>query len=82
MANALYPVFDDDNEDDDEATALWRDRRAINVTQLERLDEVWAGPLAEIPLIREYYEQYGMRLPAALSEELDALEKRLSAAKA
>ncbi len=37
------------------------------------------GWLAEIPLIREYYEQFGERLPAALSGELDQLEKRLQA---
>ena len=37
------------------------------------------GWLAEIPLIREYYEQFGERLPAALSRELDQLEKRLRA---
>ncbi len=37
------------------------------------------GWLAEIPLIREYYEQFGERLPAALSRELDQLEKRLQA---
>ena len=35
----------------DPATALWRDRRAINVTQLERLKASWAGPLAEVPLM-------------------------------
>jgi len=51
IANALYPAIDEDNENDDPATTLWRDRRAINVTQLERLDRSWAGPLAEIPLL-------------------------------
>ena len=51
IANALYPVIDDDDESDDPAARLWRDRRAINVTQLERLDASWAGPLAEIPLL-------------------------------
>ncbi|MCU0303816.1 MAG: P-loop NTPase [Thermoanaerobaculales bacterium] len=51
IANALYPPFDDDVASDDETTALWRDRRAINVAQLERLDEVWAGPRAEVPLL-------------------------------
>jgi phosphoenolpyruvate carboxykinase (GTP) len=35
------------------------------------------GWLAEIPLIRDYYEQFGVRLPAALSEELSQLEARL-----
>jgi len=39
------------------------------------------GWLKEIPLIREYYRQFGTRLPAALSEEVDQLEKRLQKAK-
>jgi phosphoenolpyruvate carboxykinase (GTP) len=40
------------------------------------------GWLAEIPLIREYYEQFGSHMPAALSTQLDQLEERLKAAKA
>jgi phosphoenolpyruvate carboxykinase (GTP) len=36
--------------------------------------EAW---LEEIPLIREYYAQFGVKLPAALSNELDELERRL-----
>lgn len=51
IANALYPEFDAGDDDDDVATTLWRDRRAINTAQLEHLDEFWAGPLAEIPLM-------------------------------
>ena len=35
------------------------------------------GWLAELPLIRSYYEKFGDRLPQALVAELDALEKRL-----
>ena len=35
------------------------------------------GWLHEIPLIREYYSQFGVKLPGELSEELDALERRL-----
>ena len=35
------------------------------------------GWLAEIPLIREYYQQFGVKLPAELSLELDQLERRL-----
>jgi anion-transporting ArsA/GET3 family ATPase len=50
IANALYPEIGDD-EADDPTAQLWRDRRAINLTQLERLDEFWVGPLAEIPLL-------------------------------
>ena len=51
IANALYPAFDADEDDDDPTVRLWRDRRAINVTQLERLNAIWAGPLAEVPLL-------------------------------
>jgi len=35
------------------------------------------GWLEEVPLIREYYAQFGMKLPDQLSAELDALERRL-----
>jgi phosphoenolpyruvate carboxykinase (GTP) len=38
------------------------------------------GWLAEIPLIREYYEQFGMKLPPELSHQLEHLERRLRAA--
>ena len=37
IANALYPATDDHDDADDPAIRLWRDRRAINVVQLERL---------------------------------------------
>jgi phosphoenolpyruvate carboxykinase (GTP) len=39
------------------------------------------GWLAEIPLIREYYEQFGSHMPKVLIAELDQLEARLRAAK-
>ncbi len=39
------------------------------------------GWLSEIPLIREYYGQFGDRLPAELSRELDDLEARLKQAR-
>ena len=39
------------------------------------------GWLAEIPLIREYYEQFGARMPKALSDQLDQLQARLEAAR-
>jgi phosphoenolpyruvate carboxykinase (GTP) len=35
------------------------------------------GWLAELPLIREYYAQFGNKLPTEFSEELDGLERRL-----
>jgi len=39
------------------------------------------GWLQEIPLIKEYYEQFGSRLPAALMDEVEKLEQRLQEAK-
>ena len=35
------------------------------------------GWLQEIPLIREYYAQFGIKLPEALVHELEQLEERL-----
>ena len=32
----------------------------------------------ELPMVREYFESLGDKVPAALWEELDALEQRLS----
>ncbi|MGQ9426375.1 phosphoenolpyruvate carboxykinase (GTP) [Gilvimarinus sp. F26214L] len=40
------------------------------------------GWLQEIPLIKEYYEQFGDRLPSALLDEVEKLEQRLQEAKA
>jgi phosphoenolpyruvate carboxykinase (GTP) len=52
---------------------------AEDVAELLAVDvEGW---LAEIPLIRKYYAQFGDRLPAKLVAQLDALEARLEAAK-
>jgi phosphoenolpyruvate carboxykinase (GTP) len=46
-----------------------------DMEELLRVDtEGWR---TEVPLIREYYAQFGDRLPGALSEQVDALEKRL-----
>jgi phosphoenolpyruvate carboxykinase (GTP) len=46
-----------------------------NVEELLRVDrKEW---LAEVPLIRRHYTQFGARLPAVLGEQLAALEKRL-----
>ena len=49
----------------------------------EDVDELLAvdaeGWLAEIPLIREYYAQFGAKLPAELTAQLDQLEARLKA---
>jgi phosphoenolpyruvate carboxykinase (GTP) len=39
------------------------------------------GWLAELPLISEYYDQFGDALPAALRDELEGMRQRLEAAK-
>jgi phosphoenolpyruvate carboxykinase (GTP) len=39
------------------------------------------GWTREIPLMQKHYDKFGAKLPAALREELNALEKRLSAGK-
>ncbi|MCP3982953.1 MAG: phosphoenolpyruvate carboxykinase (GTP) [bacterium] len=39
------------------------------------------GWIAEIPPIREYYKQFGARVPAELEKQLDALEARLKSAR-
>jgi phosphoenolpyruvate carboxykinase (GTP) len=47
-----------------------------DMAQLLRVDAAeWR---AEAPSIREHYAQFGDRLPAALGDEVDDLEKRLS----
>ena len=39
-----------------------------------------AGWLAELPLIREYYEQFGSALPELLLTQLDGMKARLESA--
>ncbi len=45
------------------------------------LDVDVEGWLEEVPLIRDYYARFGARLPDELGQELDALERRLRAAR-
>jgi len=60
-ANALYPPLPSpppgwgtgDGGGVDQALELWRQRRAMNQRELERLTAVWRGPLARIPLFPE-----------------------------
>ncbi|MEM7410582.1 MAG: phosphoenolpyruvate carboxykinase (GTP) [Myxococcota bacterium] len=52
---------------------------ADDMAQLLRVDV--DGWLHELPLIREYYEQFGARMPQELVNQLDALRERLEAAK-
>ena len=50
-------------------------QRTADMEELLRVDvEGWR---AEVPLIRQYYEKFGDRLPQALADEVDRLEKRL-----
>jgi phosphoenolpyruvate carboxykinase (GTP) len=51
---------------------------AEDMDELLRVDI--RGWLAEATGIREYYGEFGDHVPAALREELDALEQRLEAA--
>jgi phosphoenolpyruvate carboxykinase (GTP) len=39
------------------------------------------GWLSELPLIREYYAQFGDRMPEPFEAELDAMRERLEAAR-
>ena len=55
------------------------DVSAEDLAQLLRVDV--DGWLHELPLIREYYAQFGDRMPKQLLAELDALRERLEAAK-
>ncbi len=63
--------------------ALDLDGLELGEAQLQQLLKVDAdGWLQEIPLIRDYYAQFGERVPRALYDELDALEQALSASTA
>jgi len=79
---ALYPVLatraralDRFNKD---ATPLTLDGMDISPGFLEQLlsvnNEEWKN---ELPGIEEHYERFGDRLPKELTEQLDALKKRL-----
>ncbi|MCB9554886.1 MAG: phosphoenolpyruvate carboxykinase (GTP) [Deltaproteobacteria bacterium] len=52
------------------------DLDAATLKQLSEVDN--AAWRAELPGIREYFAQFGDRLPSGLSAEVDALEKRLN----
>ncbi|HEY7098343.1 MAG TPA: phosphoenolpyruvate carboxykinase (GTP) [Terriglobales bacterium] len=55
---------------------------SLSKAQLEKLLSVDVdGWLAEVPLIREHFAKFGMRLPVGLKSEVDDLEKRLKATK-
>ena len=54
----------------------------IGVEDLEQLLRVdLDGWLAELPLIQEYYDTFGDRMPQQLVNELEAMRERLESAK-
>ena len=53
--------------------------KSADVEQLLSLDI--DGWLAEVPLIKDHFAKFGDHLPEGLTQELNALEKRLKAAK-
>jgi phosphoenolpyruvate carboxykinase (GTP) len=53
--------------------------KSADVDQLLSVDI--DGWLAEVPLIKDHFAKFGAHLPEGLTEELNALEKRLKAAK-
>jgi anion-transporting ArsA/GET3 family ATPase len=68
IVNALYPPFPPGTEAANDALGdLWRRRRALNETELRRLDVRWSGPRVELPLLP--YER-GPRLVAELARRL------------
>ena len=55
------------------------DLKGAHVDELLSVDvEGW---LAEVPLIKEHFAKFGSHLPEGLNAEVQALEKRLRAAK-
>lgn len=68
VVNALYPAIPEgDTGGSDSLTSLWRDRRALNERELDRLREFWSGPLLQTPLLPI---DRGLELTIALREAL------------
>ena len=70
------PIGNVPTEDGIDVTGL--DVSSEDMAELTRVDV--AGWLDELPGIRDYYAEFGDHVPAALHEELAALEERLRAA--
>ncbi|MEM7052256.1 MAG: ArsA family ATPase [Acidobacteriota bacterium] len=62
VVNGLYPAATEDGAED-----LWRRRRALNESELGRLDAAWDGPRLDLPLLPM---DRGPQLIAQLSERL------------
>jgi phosphoenolpyruvate carboxykinase (GTP) len=89
-ARALAWVFrrcDDEAEARETAVGLLPTVDSLDLTGLDLPAEALHAVLdvdldewrAEIPMIREFFEEFGDRLPAELREALDGLERRLHA---
>lgn len=78
VVNGLYPAFPDRTGKvaaaAKPALALWRQRREVNVRELQRLASAWRGARADLPLLAL---ERGPALAAALGDRLvQALEPR------
>ncbi len=51
VVNGLYPPGPPRSANGDPAIAVWRQRRAVNEQERDRLAAHWPGPLAELPLV-------------------------------
>ncbi len=73
IANGLYPALSTD-AGEGELNQLWRQRRRLNLRQLEHLEQSWRGPRIDLPLLSI---DGGAELVRALTERFDAEPDRL-----
>jgi len=71
VVNGLFPSVPARAPMDDPAGRLWRDRRAVQERELERLAAAWQGPRVELPLLPL---ESGPPLVAALAARLASAE--------
>lgn len=82
VVNGVYPALDESALEsgskgsvDAELLDLWRQRRAVNERELERLERRWHGPQVELPLLPvDRGPDLVASLGARLDEELEELE--------
>ncbi len=75
ITNGLYPPLPESGGG--EELALWRQRRRLNLRELEHLERRWQGPRVELPLLPI---DGGVELVAALEERFEAGLDRLEEA--
>ncbi|MDH4352263.1 MAG: ArsA family ATPase [Gemmatimonadota bacterium] len=68
VVNQLYPPYPAGVRGPAATRALWRDRRAVNDTELLRLRAAWDGPMLEVPLVAA---ESGPALVGVLADHLD-----------